>query len=178
MVLDKLCGVKRIKTVALQELYLLDGGGAAPLLHHGDLGGADRPLGLLLGGRLVPGKGPHALPVVAEAQDGDDGGGAAADLRASGCKQEDHRWKRRHQELRLAAAGQPQDVDDLGHRGVPLAGGQGRLLHHVQSGDSHLPGAEDEEAGGEEGHEGGRQDDQLPLVKVGGLLQLLHDKGI
>ena len=44
-----------------------------------------------------------------------------------------------------------------------------------QGGDSHLPGTKDEDAGGEEGHDGGRQDEQLPLVEVGGLLQLLHD---
>ena len=66
-----------MKTNYYNDSFLLDSGGAAPLLYHGGLRGADRPL---LGGRLVPGKGPHALPVVAEAQDGGDGGGAAADL--------------------------------------------------------------------------------------------------
>ena len=62
------------------DCFLLEGGGTAPLLHHGGLGGTDRPLRLLLGGGPVPGEGPFPLPVMAEAEDGGDGGGAAADL--------------------------------------------------------------------------------------------------
>ena len=51
-------------------------------------------------------------------------------------------------------------------------------MHRDQGGESHLPGAEGEDPGGEDGNDGGRQDEQLPLVEVGGLLQLLHYGGI